>query len=135
MSPSFSSGAAGHVVYVFRVRNFSGATCHTFGYFGVRLLGRRGRKLPTHARRVVRDVAGAQKKRRVTLRAGHSASFRISTATGAGHHCESASAIQVIAPDDTARVTVPLGRDTIVACQRGRIFVAPVQPGNAAKPR
>jgi hypothetical protein len=30
---------------------------------------------------------------------------------------------------------VPLGRRTIVACPRGRIFVAPVQPGNGARPR
>jgi Protein of unknown function (DUF4232) len=133
----FSSGAAGHVVHVFRVRNVSSATCHTFGYFGVRLLGKRGRKLPTRARRVTHDVAGAQPRQRVTLRPGHAGSFRISTATGAGYHCVDATGIQVIAPDDTERATVKFRRARldIVACQHGRIFVAPIQPGNGAKPR
>ena len=132
VSRSFSSGAAGHVVHVFQLRNFSGATCRMSGWLGVRLLGERGRPLTTRPKRVTRDVAGKQRRRRVTLRPGHTGSFRISTVTG--DRCVEASAIRVGAPGASGRVNVPLGRRTIVACQRGRIFVAPVQPGNRAKP-
>jgi hypothetical protein len=132
----FSSGATGNVVHVFRVRNVSRGTCHTFGYFGVPLIGRRGRKLRTRARHVTHDFFGVQHKRRVTLRPGHVGSFRISTATGAGYHCVEATRIQVIAPDDTQRTTVSLRRGglAINACQYGRIFVGPIQPGNRGRP-
>lgn len=135
VSPGFSSGAAGHVVYVFRVRNMSGATCHTSGYLSVRLLGERGRKLETRVKRVKQDVAGAQPRQRVTLRPGHSGSFRISTANGSGHNCVDAASLRVGAPGDRARVIVPLGRRDIVACPHGRIFVAPIQAGNGARPK
>jgi hypothetical protein len=132
VSRMFSSATTGHVVHVFRVRNMSGRTCHTFGYFGVRLLGDRGRVLETHAKRVTTDFFGHQRKRRVTIRPGHSGSFRISTTTGAGYHCVHATSVRLIAPDDTGGVTVPLGRRSIDACQHGKIFVAPIQRGNDA---
>src|SRR3954452_6233151 len=80
----FGEGATGHEIYVFRVRNVSGRTCHTFGFFGVRLLGRRGQALPTRSHRVTRDFFGHQPKRRVTLKPKQHGSFRITTTTGAG---------------------------------------------------
>src|SRR4051794_35292417 len=84
------AGATGNAVTVFRVRNVSGRTCHTFGWFGVQLLGRRGHKLRTRSRRVTNDFFGHQPKRRVTLRPKQRGSFRITTATGAGYHCSDA---------------------------------------------
>jgi hypothetical protein len=135
VSHLFSSGAAGHQVHVFRLRNQGTATCHTFGYFGVQLLGRRGRALPTRARRTTHDYFGRQPKRRVTLRPGRVGSFRISTATGTGRRCVSAGRLGVIAPDDTEQAVVKLRKDglRVFACQRGRVFVAPVQRGNGAR--
>src|SRR3954454_18997583 len=128
------AGATGNAVTVFRVRNVSGRTCHTFGFFGVQLLGRRGHALRTRSRRVTDDFFGAQPKRRVTLEPRHKGSFRITTRAGAARHCVTAWRIRVIAPDDTRRETVKLRREGhIFACQHGRIFVAPVQPGDGAK--
>jgi hypothetical protein len=135
VSLASSSGAAGHVVYVFGARNMSGKTCHLSGYFGVTLLGERGRPMDTRVKRVKRDVAGAQPRKRVTLRAGQSGSFRISTAIGSGHNCVHATALRAGAPRDRARLTVLLGKRDIVACDHGRIFVGPIQPGNGAKPK
>jgi hypothetical protein len=135
VSHVFAQGATGHGIHVFRVRNASGRTCHTFGFFGVRLLGRRGRALPTHSHHVTHDFFGAQPKRRVTLRANGTASFRITTATGTARRCVEAWRIRIIAPDDTRRRTVRLRRRRahIYACQRGEIFVAPMQRGDGAK--
>jgi hypothetical protein len=130
----FGQGATGHEIYVLRVRNVSGRTCHTFGWFGVQLLGRRGHKLPTHSHRVTSDFFGPQPKRRVRLQPKHHGSFRITTTTGAGGHCVTAWRIRVIAPDDTQRETVKLGRqETIFACQHGSFDIAPIQPRDRAK--
>src|SRR3954447_20276040 len=102
------AGATGNQITVFRVRNMSGRTCHTFGFFGVQLLGRRDHDLRTRSRRVTDDFFGAQPKRRVTLEPRHKGSFRITTRAGAARHCVTAWRIRVIAPDDTRRETVNL---------------------------
>jgi hypothetical protein len=67
----------------------------------------------------------------VTIKPGHSASFRISTETRGGFHCVDAAKIGLIAPDDTQAVIV---RAEFSACQHGRILVAPIQPGHHARP-
>jgi hypothetical protein len=133
----FWAGATGNQINVFRVRNVSGRTCHTFGWFGVQLLGRRGHKLPTDSRRVTHDFFGHQPKHRVTLRPNRRASFRITTVTAAGRRCVDAWKIRIIAPDDTARATVKVRRRLghLYACQHGRIRIAPIQAGDGAKPR
>jgi hypothetical protein len=132
----FWAGATGNQVNVFRVRNVSGRTCHTFGWFGVQLLGRRGQKLPTDSRRVSDDFFGHQPKRRVTLKPKQHGSFRITTTTAAGRRCVDAWRIRIIAPDDTARATLKVRRRLghLYACQRGRIRIAPIQPGDRARP-
>jgi hypothetical protein len=128
------AGATGNQISVFRVRNVSGRTCHTFGWFGVQLLGRRGHALRTRSRRVTNDFFGGQPKRRVTLRPKHHGSFRITTVSGAGYHCVEAWRVRLIAPDDTGRTTVKLRTHHILACQHGRIRIAPVQRGDGARP-
>jgi hypothetical protein len=127
----FSSGATGHYLHVFRVRNRSQATCHTFGFFGVQLIGRHGHKRHTRAQHVTHDFFGAQRKRRVTIKPGRAASFRLSTTTGAGYHCVSANRVALIAPDDTHATVV---KAEFNACQHGRVEVGPVQRGDGARP-
>src|SRR3954449_6394348 len=73
------AGATGNQISVFRVRNVSARTCHTFGWFGVQLLGRRGHALHTRSQRVTNDFFGGQPARRVTLRPRRHGSFRITT--------------------------------------------------------
>lgn len=127
----FTQGTTGNTIHVFVLRNTSKGTCHTFGYFGTQLLDERDRNLETRAHRVTHDFFGKQPKRRVTIKAGHSASFRITTITGAGYHCVDARRIGLIAPDDTEATIV---KAPIDACQHGTIRVAPVQPGHRARP-
>jgi hypothetical protein len=134
VSRTLWAGATGNQITVFRVRNVSGRTCHTFGFFGVQLLGRRGRELRTRSRRVTNDSFGHQPKRRVTLRPRQHGSFRITTVTGAGYHCAEAWQVRLIAPDDTGRTTVKLRSHHILACQHGRIRIAPVQRDGGARP-
>jgi hypothetical protein len=45
-----NSAGAGNIVYALRLRNVSSSECFVTGIPGVTLLGRSGRKLPTHAR-------------------------------------------------------------------------------------
>jgi hypothetical protein len=133
-----SAGATGHGIHIFRIRNTSQRTCHTFGWFGVQLLAKHGRELPTRARRVKSDFFGAQPRRRVTIRPAGKASFRITTtAVGSGRHCSDAAAIRVIAPDDTVSRLVRLRsrRSHIFACERGRFGIAPIQRGDGADPQ
>ena len=126
-----TSGATGHELYVFRLRNVSGHTCHTFGYPGTQLLDKRGRNLETRAHRVTSDFFGKQRKRRVTVKPRGTASFRITTRVGAGYHCVDAHEIGLILPDDTAATIV---KAPVFACPHGRIYVAPIQPGEHARP-
>jgi hypothetical protein len=133
VSRLFWAGATGNQVTVFRVRNVSGRTCHTFGWFGVQLLGRRGHDLRTRSRRVTKDFFGHQPKRRVTLRPKQRGSFRVTTISGAGRHCVDAWQVRLIAPDDTGRTTVKVRGHRIIACQHGRIRIAPVQPDDGAR--
>jgi hypothetical protein len=128
----FFSGATGHVLHVFRVRNRSAQTCHTFGFFGVQLIGRHGHNRHTRAQHVTHDFFGVQHKRRVTIKPGRAASFRISTTTGPGFHCVGADRVALIAPDDTVATTV---KAEFNACQHGRVEVGPVQRGDGARPR
>jgi hypothetical protein len=127
----FSSGATGHVLHVFRVRNRSEVTCHTFGFFGVQLIGRHGHKRRTRAQHVTHDFFGVQHKRRVTIKPGRAASFRLSTTSGAGYHCVIANRVELIAPDDTTATVV---KADFFACQHGRVDVGPVQRGDGARP-
>jgi hypothetical protein len=83
---------------------------------------------------VTSDFFGHQPKRRVTLRPRQHGSFRITTVSGAGYHCVEGWRVRLIAPDDTGRTTVKLRGHHILACQHGRIRIAPVQRGDRAKP-
>jgi hypothetical protein len=74
LSVSFSlvpfSAGAGNVSYALRVKNVSSSTCKVSGLAGMRLLGRKGKKLPTH---VVNADPGVAVMFIVTLKPGHSA--------------------------------------------------------------
>jgi hypothetical protein len=73
LSVSFSvvpgSAGAGNVSYALRVKNVSSSTCTVSGLAGMRLLGRKGKKLPTHVVNADPGVAAVV----VTLKPGHSA--------------------------------------------------------------
>jgi hypothetical protein len=73
LSVSFSvvpdSMGAGNVSYALRVKNVSSSTCTVSGLAGMRLLGLKGQKLPTHVVNADPGVTAVV----VTLKPGHSA--------------------------------------------------------------
>ncbi len=132
LTPTYlgSNGATGTIVLGFALRNTGSTTCHTYGWPGVAFLSSSGAELPTHATRTTGDVVGPTPANVLTLDPGQSASFPMvasDMATGGGT-CPTASALQIIAPNDTAtmKVAVP----GIAAC--GRATVSPLLPGTSA---
>lgn len=95
---SHVDAGAGHVEAVFRIRNRSHHRCHTFGYPGVALLGKRKHRLHLHVKDSRRSYFGTIKKRRVNLRRGGRAWFRISYTDP--RRCHAAHYIQLIMPDN-----------------------------------
>jgi hypothetical protein len=134
LKPAFlgQNGAAGHVALGFALRNDGAAACHTYGFPGVQLLDRAGTAVGSPAQRTTRDLIGAATEHGITLGPGQEASFRIIVSeVGSGPAaCPTADAVQVIAPDDTARMAVAV--TPVQSC--GAPTVTPLQPGATGYP-
>lgn len=128
-----SQGAAGHAVIALGLRNISPRPCHTYGFPGVAFLGAGGGVMNITPARVTTDFAGTVEERAIRLPAGESASFRLVIShVGSGPTvCGTASALQVIPPDDTASLHVTLSGGTTVC---DKVTVSPVAPGESANP-
>lgn len=125
------NGATGHVLLSFALRNTSSESCRTGGYPGVLFLDGSGHGLPTHPDHTTTDIAGHTTLRELTVAPGGSVSFRLVTtdigAGGGNGGCVRATALQVIAPNDTATMRVGL-HSGVFECQ-GKVTVSPVQAG------
>lgn len=118
---------AGNVQAVFRVVNRSNHRCHTFGYPGVALLGKHKHRIHLHVKRSKRSYFGEIKKRRVNLRRGGRAFFRLSYSdmpASAHDTCHAARYIRLIMPDNTGARRFHI-RQAIKPC-RHRIIVSPL---------
>lgn len=130
---SFLGGddATGHVLLSFAMRNTSSHSCRTGGYPGVLFLDGSGHALPIHPDHTTTDIAGHTTLRALTVAPGASVSFRLGTSdigSGGGNAgCARATALQVIAPNDTATMRVGL-HSGVFECQ-GKVTVSPVQAG------
>ncbi|HET9124358.1 MAG TPA: DUF4232 domain-containing protein [Solirubrobacteraceae bacterium] len=130
------NGATGHAELGFALRNASAHSCRTGGYPGVRFIGAAGRRLPTHPDHTTSDLFGRTRLRELTVAPGASVSFRLGVSHvgpgGSNTGCVRATAVQVIAPEDTARLTVAV-RGGFAECA-GVVSVSPLQPGRSAYP-
>ncbi|MGH2844139.1 MAG: DUF4232 domain-containing protein [Solirubrobacteraceae bacterium] len=130
-----TNGAAGTIAIGFALRNTSAAPCHTYGWPGVLLLSTSGVQLPTDAKRTTSDMIGSTPPVELTLQPGQEASFRMIAsqfAEGGGAGCQNASILQIIAPDDSATLRVPISGG-IPAC--GNATLSPLMAGRSAWPR
>jgi hypothetical protein len=130
------NGATGHAELGFALRNASALSCRTGGYPGVQFIGASGRRLPTHPAHTSSDFFGRTRLRELTVTPGASVSFRLGVSHvgpgGSNTGCVRVTAVQVIAPDDTARLAVAI-RGGFVECA-GVVSVSPLQPGRTAYP-
>jgi hypothetical protein len=126
-------GAAGHGELGFALRNISGHTCHTFGYPGVLFLSRAGHPLPTVSSRTTHDLFGTSPLTGLDLAADASVSFRLGVTHGQASDagCGEAAALQVIPPDDTASLRIPIPGG---AYQCRTATVSPLRAGTSAYP-
>ncbi len=124
-------GALGHGELSFSLRNTSGRSCHTFGYPGVLFLSASGHPLPTASTRTTHDFFGRSTAAGLDLRPGARVSFRlgITHEAGSAGACRTAAAIQVIPPDDTVALRVPIPGG---AYECGTTTVSPLQRGASA---
>ena len=126
------SGATGHTLLAFGLRNRSGHACRTGGYPGVLLLDAAGRGLPTAPDHTTDDFFGETQLRELTVASGGLVSFRLGVddvgRTGSDSGCVIVHGLQVIAPDDTASVDVSR---VFEACS-ATVSVSPLQAGTAA---
>jgi hypothetical protein len=127
-------GGMGHGELGFAFKNTSSATCRTGGYPGVLFLDQAGHTLPTASTRVTRDFFGATPVVRITLAPGQSASFRLGVTHEAQGNasCTTASALQAIAPNDTATLQTAIANGGAYECQT--VTVSPLRPGSTAYP-
>ena len=137
LKPSFlgTNGAAGTIAVGFALTNSSGSTCTTYGWPGVQLLSSSGSALPTDAERTSSDMLGATPATDITLKPGQEASFRLIAsdfASGSTASCPNATALQIIAPNDTATLRVAISGG-IPAC--GRATLSPLMAGTSAWPK
>jgi uncharacterized protein DUF4232 len=136
LSPSYlgQQGATGHGELGFELRNKSGASCNTFGYPGVLFLDGSGRALPTRTTRTTRDFFGNTTLRHLRVAPSAIVSFRVGVThePTAGHRCTTARQVQVIAPNDTARMRVRIRQGGAYECAVAT--VSPVQAGRFAYP-
>jgi hypothetical protein len=106
-------GGMGHGEIGFKLRNTGSSSCHTYGYPGILFLDRHGKALPTIPHHTTRDFFGTSPAARLLIAPGQSASFRLDVGHGVAtaNGCDTAYALQVIPPDDTAtlRTTIPNG--------------------------
>lgn len=130
------NGATGHAELGFVLRNASARSCRTGGYPGVQFIGASGRPLPTHPDHTTSDFFGRTRLRELTVAPGASVSFRLGVSHvgsgGSNTGCVRVKGMQVIAPDDTARLTVAI-RGGFAECA-GVVSVSPLQPGRTAYP-
>lgn len=126
-------GATGHGELGFALRNTGSSSCSTLGYPGVQFLDRAGGALPTAPTHTTSDFFGHTRLHALTLAAGQRASFRLGVTHGAGSSagCTTADALQVIAPNDTATLTVAIP-DGATECATAS--VSPLQPGASGYP-
>ena len=93
-----------------------------------------GAALPTDPRHATIDFFGHTTKRTLIVAPGQTVSFRLTVSHGSvsGAGCRHAGGVQVIAPNDTAtlRVPIPGGADEC----GGAVTVSPLQVGDTASP-
>jgi hypothetical protein len=123
-------GATGHGELGFALKN-TGATCSTGGYPGIQFLGKDGAALPTTPQHTTSDFFGDLPLKALSLDSGQTASFRLGVSHGGGSDtgCSTAYGLQVIAPNDTATLRVPIPNG---ASECGPTTVSPLQPGSSA---
>jgi hypothetical protein len=119
------SVGAGNTVYALRLRNRSHRTCFVSGLAQLRLLGKRGRPLPTH---VVPAFRGARNTVRVALRPGavSRATARFSPdIPGPGepvdHTCEPTAYKLLVTPSPGAGSFVTPVRPPTAVCEKGTL--------------
>jgi hypothetical protein len=130
------SGATGHGLLGFSLRNVGTSSCHTIGYPGILFLDRAGAPLPTTTVRTTHDFFGSAPLRSLTVAPGETVSFRIGVThfgpNGSGTGCTTAYGLQVIPPNDTSTLRVTIGNGGEYQCQTASL--SPVQPGTSAYP-
>jgi Protein of unknown function (DUF4232) len=135
LSASFlgGQGATGHGLLGFALRNQSANTCTTYGYPGVEFLSQSGQPLTTNSTRTTTDFFGTLPKPLLTVAPGEIVSFRLGVTHGAASTagCTTAYALQVIPPNDTATLRVPIPNGAY-ECQTAT--VSPMQRGTSAYP-
>jgi hypothetical protein len=126
-------GATGHGELGFALRNTASGSCSTVGYPGVQFLGGRGAALPTTPTRTTSDFFGHTALHALTVGPGQTVSFRLGVTHGESSSagCTTASALQVIAPNDTATLTTPIPDG---ASECATVTVSPLQAGESAYP-
>ncbi|HEX3832541.1 MAG TPA: DUF4232 domain-containing protein [Solirubrobacteraceae bacterium] len=126
-------GATGHGELGFALRNIGSGSCSTVGYPGVQFLGGGDAALPTTPTHATSDFFGHTALRALTVEPGQTVSFRLGVTHGEGSStgCTTASALQVIAPNDTATLTTPIP-DGAAEC--ATVTVSPLQAGDSAYP-
>ncbi len=123
-------GATGHGELGFALKN-TGSTCSTGGYPGIQFLAKDGAALPTNPQHTTSDFFGSLPLKALSLDPGQTASFRLGVSHGGGSDsgCSTAYGLQVIAPNDTATLRVPIPSG---ASECGATTVSPLQPGDSA---
>jgi hypothetical protein len=128
------NGATGHAELSFALRNTSSSSCRTGGYPGVQFLDGSGADLPTKPDHTTDDFFGHTTLRELTVAPGALVWFRLGVSHvgtgGSDAGCETARALQVIAPNDTATLRVSV-HDGFAECA-GKVTVSPLQPGRSA---
>jgi Protein of unknown function (DUF4232) len=127
-------GATGHGELGFALRNTSAAGCSTYGYPGVLFLDRSGKALPTDPTHTTHDFFGTVPEALLTVAPGQTVSFRLGVTHGINSTagCATASALQVIAPNDTATLRTAIGNGGAFECRT--VTVSPLAPGTSAYP-
>jgi hypothetical protein len=135
LTPSFlgTNGAAGTIALGFALKNTSGSSCSTYGWPGVEFLDSGGTGLSTNYVRTSSDIFGSTPAKVISLASGQQASFRlIASDFAASSSCSNAAALQIIAPNDTATMSVPISGG-VPAC--GKETLSPMMTGTSAWPK
>jgi hypothetical protein len=124
-------GATGHGELGFALKNTGSDPCSTGGYPGIQFLDEDGSALPTTPQHTTDDFFGHLPLQKLTLQPGQTASFRLGVSHGGGSSsgCTTADGLQVIAPNDTVTLKVPILNG---ASECGTTTVSPLQPGTSA---
>jgi Protein of unknown function (DUF4232) len=127
-------GATGHGELGFALHNTSAQTCSTYGYPGIQFLDQAGHPLPTVPTHTTQDFFGSLPKVPLTVAPGATVSFRLGVTHGvtSSAGCTTASALQVIPPNDTATLKTTIGNGGAYECRTAT--VSPLQRGTTAYP-